>query len=206
MSVVKPFEATDMFKFNHINLDLWTETYGINIHLSYLACWHDLCSVEESPNGCLMSYSMHMLIVPVYAHILGSIVTRYTFFIQPLTPPELQITVLGKAEGTGVEWHGHVTVLSVAPEYCRLCLARKMTAQLERVSDETYHSFLVDLYVRCTNAIAIGIVYRRVREYYGSLGLGRNSKDEEDAFNMRKPLSRDSLRRSVRSNGPADDC
>lgn len=104
-----------------------------------------------------MSYSMHMLIVPVYAHILGSIVTRYTFFIQPLTPPELQITVLGKAEGTGVEWHGHVTVLSVAPEYCRLCLARKMTAQLERVSDETYHSFLVDLYVRCTNAIAIGM-------------------------------------------------
>lgn len=64
-----------------------------------------------------------------------------------------------------------------------------MTAQLERVSDETYHGFFVDLYVRCTNAIAIGMyeglgysVYRRVREYYGSLGLGRNSKDEEDAF------------------------
>ena len=24
-------------------------------------------------------------------------------------------------------------------------------------------------------------IYRRVREYYGSLGLGRNAKDEEDA-------------------------
>ncbi|KAF9812119.1 hypothetical protein IEO21_06352 [Rhodonia placenta] len=172
MSVLRPFKATDMFKFNHINLDLWTETYGINFYLSYLARWPDLCSVEESPNGRLMGY------------------------------------ILGKAEGAGTEWHGHVTALSVAPEYRRLCLARKMTAQLERVSDETYHGFFVDLYVRCTNAIAIGMyeglgysVYRRVREYYGSLGLGRNSKDEEDAFDMRKPLSRDSLRRSVRSNG-----
>ncbi|KXN91436.1 N-terminal acetyltransferase B complex catalytic subunit naa20 [Leucoagaricus sp. SymC.cos] len=44
-------------------------------------------------------------------------------------------------------------------------------------------------------------VYRRVREYYGSLGLGKGGRDEEDAFDMRKPLSRDPNRRSVRSNG-----
>jgi N-terminal acetyltransferase B complex catalytic subunit len=25
-------------------------------------------------------------------------------------------------------------------------------------------------------------VYRRVREYYGSLGLGKGGRDEEDAF------------------------
>ena len=30
------------------------------------------------------------------------------------------IPVLGKAEGTGNEWHGHVTALTVAPEYRRL--------------------------------------------------------------------------------------
>jgi len=44
-------------------------------------------------------------------------------------------------------------------------------------------------------------VYRRVREYYGQLGVGKGGKDEEDAFDMRKPLSKDPLRRSVRSNG-----
>ena len=58
---------------------------------------------------------------------------------------------------------------------------------LELVSDEIYRGFFVDLYVRCNNAVAIGMyeklgysVYRRVREYYGSVGPGK--KDEEDAF------------------------
>ncbi|PCH39347.1 N-acetyltransferase [Wolfiporia cocos MD-104 SS10] len=172
MSVHRPFRATDLFKFNHINLDLWTETYGINFYLSYLARWPDLCSVQESPNGRMMGY------------------------------------MLGKAEGAGLEWHGHVTALSVAPEYRRLGLARKMMSHLEQVSDESYRAFFVDLYVRCTNNIAIGMyeglgysVFRRVREYYGSLGLGRTAQDEEDAFDMRKPLSRDPMRRSVRTNG-----
>jgi len=98
---------------------------------------------------------------------------------------------------------------------------------LELVSDDVYKGFFVDLYVRCTNELAINMyegfgysVYRRVEQYYGSLGLGRAAKDEEDAFgkyictypsgiccphnlptDMRKPLSRDPHRRSVRTNG-----
>jgi N-terminal acetyltransferase B complex catalytic subunit len=32
-------------------------------------------------------------------------------------------------------------------------------------------------------------VYRRVREYYGSLGQGRAGKDEEDAFGQCIPLT-----------------
>jgi N-terminal acetyltransferase B complex catalytic subunit len=96
---------------------------------------------------------------------------------------------------------------------------------LEMVSDEIYKGYFVDLYVRCANNVAIGMyegfgysVYRRVREYYGNLGLGKGGRDEEDAFgasplenyqhgrnsrlsDMRKPLSRDPLRRTVRANG-----
>jgi len=116
--------------------------------------------------------------------------------------------VLGKAEGTGTEWHGHVTALTVAPEYRRLSLARKMMSLLEMVSEEIYKGFFVDLYVRCANVVAIGMyegmgysVYRRVREYYGTLGIGKGGRDEEDAFDMRRPLARDQSRRSVRSNG-----
>ena len=97
--------------------------------------------------------------------------------------------VLGKAEGMGPEWHGHVTALTVAPEYRRLGMARKMMHLLELVSDEIYKGFFVDLYVRCANKLAIEMyegmgysVYRRVREYYGSLGVGRGGRDEEDAF------------------------
>lgn len=96
--------------------------------------------------------------------------------------------VLGKAEGSNQDWHGHITVLTVAPEYRRLGLASKLISLLERVSDATYRGFFVDLYVRCTNDVAIGMyeelgysVFRRVREYYDSLG-GNRGKDEEDAF------------------------
>ncbi|OBZ66271.1 N-terminal acetyltransferase B complex catalytic subunit naa20, partial [Grifola frondosa] len=118
------------------------------------------------------------------------------------------LTFLGKAEGNGTERHGHVTALTVAPEYRRLGLARKFMALLEQISEENYRGFFVDLYVRCVNTAAIAMyegfgysVYRRVREYYGSLGLGLNPRDEEDGFDMRKPLSRDPMRRSVRANG-----
>jgi len=170
MSVLRSFRATDLFKFNNINLDVWTETYGISFYLSYLSRWPDLCCVEEAPNGRLMGY------------------------------------VIGKAEGLNADWHGHVTALTVAPEYRRLSLARKMIGVLELVSDVSYRGFFVDLYVRCNNTVAIGMyeglgysVFRRVREYYGSIGPG--GKDEEDAFDMRKPLSLDPQRRSVRSNG-----
>jgi N-terminal acetyltransferase B complex catalytic subunit len=99
--------------------------------------------------------------------------------------------VIGKAEGKGIEWHGHVTAITVAPEYRRLSLAKKMMSLLEHVSDKTYRGYFVDLYVRCTNTIAIDMyeglgysVYRRVREYYGSLGVGRSGQDEEDAFGL----------------------
>ncbi|TCD63566.1 N-terminal acetyltransferase [Steccherinum ochraceum] len=172
MSVLRPFRATDAFKFNNVNLDIWTETYGISFYLSYLSRWPDLCCTQEAPNGRMMGY------------------------------------VIGKAEGRETDHHGHVTALTVAPEYRRLSLARKMMGLLEHVSDHSYRGYFVDLYVRCTNVVAIGMyeelgysVYRRVREYYGSLGLGRSGKDEEDAFDMRKPLSKDTGRRSIRANG-----
>lgn len=172
MSVLRPFKANDLFRFNNINLDVWTETYGITFYLTYLQRWSDLCFTQESPRGRLQGY------------------------------------ILGKAEGAQTEWHGHITAISVAPEYRRLSLARNMCQRLEFASDEIYKGYFVDLYVRCNNALAIKMyegmgysVYRRVREYYGNLGVGKGGRDEEDAFDMRKCLSRDVAQRSIRSNG-----
>ncbi|QRV89510.1 GNAT family acetyltransferase [Ceratobasidium sp. AG-Ba] len=114
--------------------------------------------------------------------------------------------VIGKAEGVGIEWHGHVTAITVAPEYRRLSVARKMMDYLEAVSDKLHNGYFVDLYVRCSNHVAINMyegmgysVYRRVKEYY-VVQLPDNP-DDEDAFDMRKPLSRDTGRRSVRAGG-----
>ncbi|CAE6427015.1 unnamed protein product [Rhizoctonia solani] len=103
MSVLRPFRATDLFKFNNINLDVWTETYSISFYLSYLAKWPELCAAEISPSGQMMGY------------------------------------VIGKAEGVGIEWHGHVTAITVAPEYRRLSVARRMMDYLERISDQHHN-------------------------------------------------------------------
>jgi N-terminal acetyltransferase B complex catalytic subunit len=77
----------------------------------------------------------------------------------------------------------------------------------------------VDLFVRTTNRVAIGMyeqfgysVYRRVKGYYHT-GTGGKKHEDEDAFgtiiweeyllmiDMRKPMKRDKLKQSVRKNG-----
>ena len=97
--------------------------------------------------------------------------------------------VIGKAEGRGREWHGHVSAVTVAPEFRRLGLASALCGDLERVSDRTYRGVFVDLFVRVSNTVAINMyrkmgyaVYRRVLKYYDG---------QEDGFDMRKPLARD---------------
>ena len=45
--------------------------------------------------------------------------------------------MIGKAEGRAREWHGHVSALTVAPEFRRLGLAKTLMAELERVSDKS---------------------------------------------------------------------
>jgi N-terminal acetyltransferase B complex catalytic subunit len=43
---------------------------------------------------------------------------------------------MGKAEGPGANWHGHVTALSIAPDYRRLGLAAKLMSGLEEISEK----------------------------------------------------------------------
>jgi len=43
---------------------------------------------------------------------------------------------MGKAEGKGEDWHGHVTALTVAPEFRRLGLADCFMRTLEEVSEK----------------------------------------------------------------------
>jgi len=109
---------------------------------------------------------------------------------------EIMGYVMGKAEGHADNWHGHVTALTVAPEYRRLGLAAKMMNILEEISEKK-ECFFVDLFVRVSNKVAVDMyhqlgytVYRRVLEYY-------SGEQDEDAFDMRKALSRDVEGKSV---------
>ena len=119
----------------------------------------------------------------------------------PLTPSPVQrpllTDILGKAESFSGEvdsWHGHVTAVTVPPEYRRLGMATRLMEALEQQSDRA-RGFFVDLFVRRSNQLAIDMyskmgysTYRRVIGYYSG---------EEDALDMRKALSRDVDRKSI---------
>jgi len=165
MTSVRRLRCDDLLRFNAINLDELTETYGMPFYLQYLAKWPRIC----------------------FAHCHGpSSETRMAY-------------IMGKAEGRATNWHGHVTAVTVAPEFRRLGLAGKLMDTLERVSDVDYRGYFVDLFVRSSNALAIGmyermgyVTYRRVLDYYAG---------EEDALDMRKALSRDPTRSSMVPRG-----
>ncbi|KAI8608648.1 N-acetyltransferase 5-like protein [Chytriomyces sp. MP71] len=109
--------------------------------------------------------------------------------------------IMGKAEGARELWHGHVTALTVAPEYRRMNLARRLMAVLESVSEHLYDTYFVDLFVRQSNRVAIGMyerfgytVYRTVLGYYSN---GPGDKNAENAYDMRKALPRDVHKKSI---------
>ncbi|KAF8433417.1 acyl-CoA N-acyltransferase [Terfezia claveryi] len=115
--------------------------------------------------------------------------------------------IMGKTEGHSTDWHGHVTALTVGPNYRRLGLARTLMAELERITQDVANGYFVDLFVRMSNEIAIGMyrrlgysVFRRVVGYYSGDGGGPGDGDE-DAYDMRKPMRRDKLKQSIRENG-----
>ncbi|CBY09208.1 unnamed protein product [Oikopleura dioica] len=160
MTEIRPFSCFDLFKFNKVNLDPLTETYGLPFYLHYQAKWPEYYFTAEAPNGDIQGY------------------------------------IMGKSEGKDSmkQWHGHVTALTVQPTYRRLGLARKLMNLLEEVS-ERKNTWFVDLFVRQTNTVAHELytklgytTYRRVLNYYGA-----SSKDglEEDAYDMRKSMSKD---------------
>ncbi|KAK3092684.1 hypothetical protein FSP39_005865, partial [Pinctada imbricata] len=104
--------------------------------------------------------------------------------------------IMGKAEGAGELWHGHVTALTVAPEFRRLGLAANLMKNLEEISEKK-HCYFVDLFVRVSNKVATDMytklgygVYRTVIEYY-------SGDIDEDAYDMRKALSRDKDKKSM---------
>uniref|UniRef100_A0A3B4UHV0 N-alpha-acetyltransferase 20 n=2 Tax=Seriola TaxID=8160 RepID=A0A3B4UHV0_SERDU len=123
------------------------------------------------------------------------------FIVAEAPGGELMGYIMGKAEGSVAreEWHGHVTALSVAPEFRRLGLAAKLMEMLEEIS-ERKGGFFVDLFVRVSNQVAVNMykrlgysVYRTVIEYYSA----SNGEPDEDAYDMRKALSRDTEKKSI---------
>ena len=91
---------------------------------------------------------------------------------------QFQGYLLGKVEGDKNDevkksWHGHVSAVTVAPQFRRQGLARSLMEYLEEVTVKRHNGFFVDLFVRPSNEVAINmyknlgyIVYRTVLAYY----------------------------------------
>ena len=184
MSELRRFRALDLFSFNPINLDRLTETYNLSFYLNYMATWPDLFLVQHAPSSPTAITQFNSL--SLHHHHRGSREGRMMGYL------------MGKLEGRRTDWHSHVTAITVSPEYRRLGVARGMMDGFELSSDQCYllgfwvngrHAgYFVDLFVRTTNRVAIGMyeqfgysVYRRVKGYYHGGTRGKKHEDE-DAF------------------------
>ena len=77
---------------------------------------------------------------------------------------------MGKAEGQMENWHGHVTALTVAPEYRRLGLAGKLMNILEEISDRYGDNVRCILYIQKEIKIFISIIVIIILISHNSLG------------------------------------
>jgi len=183
MTTVRPLSAGDLFRFNNVNMDHWTETYSCSFYLNYLAQWPDMA---------FTAYAAHS--DRTMGYVLGKAEGH-----------EAQAARASRRSATEATLHGHVTAVTVAPEYRRLRVARMLMDMLEHVSTAVYQGYFVDLFVRPSNKTAITMyekfgysVHRRVHAYYRS---SDPRQPIEDGYDMRKALPRDTKKQTVRANG-----
>lgn len=103
--------------------------------------------------------------------------------------------LLAKVEGTGHEWHSHISAISIAPEFRKLGIAKLLLDWFESASEKVHFCYFADLYVRVTNKVAIEMYKRRGYQIFREV-VGYYS-GEENAFDMRLPLDRDVDRKSL---------
>jgi N-terminal acetyltransferase B complex catalytic subunit len=128
MSELRRFRAQDLFSFNPINLDRLTENYNLSFYLSYMATWPDLFLVQHAPSSPSRSTQER----------LYNLSLNKTSISTPDSPCEGRMMgyLMGKLEGRGIDWHSHVTAITVSPEYRRLGLAKGMMEVFEKSSDQ----------------------------------------------------------------------
>ena len=209
------------------------EQYNLGFYLTYLARWPELClsAVEEEEEGSEEEEEEEETEreerpegpsnAAAAAKKTGKGESKRS---KPTSGGAVLGYILGKVEGKGDSWHGHITALAVAPAARRSGLAKALTRELERRAEAAGGRF-VDLFVRASNERAIKlyeglgyVTYRRVLGYYsggggsgggkgggkGGAGGGEEPPESEDALDMRKSLPADGPeKKSMRPLGRA---
>ncbi|KAF5014041.1 hypothetical protein F66182_15114, partial [Fusarium sp. NRRL 66182] len=148
MSYIRRMTPMDMFSLNLTNLDALTENYDLGFYLNYLMRWPSLFSVVQDRDAGIVGYSKQS--PPLLFHYETRKANYVAIVMGKL---EEQPAAMRNSEHY-TPWHGHITVLTVAPAWRRLGYARRLTESLEHSSDIN-DAWFVDLYVRATNRVAV---------------------------------------------------
>ncbi|RNF00088.1 N-acetyltransferase complex ARD1 subunit, partial [Trypanosoma conorhini] len=87
----------------------------------------------------------------------GEYVTHWPEYQRMCVHPTTGICMaytLGKAEGRGEDFHGHVSAVTVAPTFRRLGLGEALMRELETTTSCLHNAYFVDLLVRQSNKVA----------------------------------------------------
>lgn len=110
--------------------------------------------MAESVGYQRTAYSTLLYIIIITTTIVAIIVLMFLYICQ-------FDAVLGKVEGEGKSWHGHVTAVTVSPTYRKQGIARQLMDTLEDVTANRHDGYFVDLFVRASNKAAISM-YEKV--------------------------------------------
>eukprot|EP00494_Astrolonche_serrata_P001794 UN01800 len=55
---------------------------------------------------------------------------------------------INKAEGDKENWHGHISAVTVAPQFRRLKLASRLMDDMEHITIHQHNAYFIDLFVR----------------------------------------------------------
>ncbi|KAK1927194.1 putative N-acetyltransferase 5 [Papiliotrema laurentii] len=171
MSITRPFEATDVLKFNQVNADPWTATYGNGYYASYLAQWPEWCVTTTGAFGTeIQSYMIakhepappnpqhhgHLTALSISPPVRGLGLARfYMDMLERLSGPAGQVACDHDHNEEGGDHGGpHPHSHSHA-----------------QAGGDCVDAWFVDLFVRCNNGRAVDMyeklgysVYRRVVE------------------------------------------
>lgn len=186
MSSLNPFEPSDLFSSQNINLDPFVENFPTFFYLEYLIL---------NPNYVFKSTE--------------------TLTYEPNSKQHISGYIIGKVEGSQ-EYHSHISALAVDDAYRRIKISSNVLLEcFKNISDYISKVKFIDLFVKCDNLLALNLyekigysVYRRVIGYYDSVSvptLKRPNSDTLDAWDMRLCLSRDNFQ-SMKSGGPNNRC
>ena len=230
MTSFRQCTMNDLFYFNNVNLDVLTETYNLQFYMQYMTYWPESFIVAKTTTtttattgtrtGTRTHYTKNVTgsdatqnstnstnTVDAARTELNRTVTNKNFDRTTDVPlPIIMGYLLGKSEGEGRLWHGHVSAITISQYYRRISVAKYLMQQFETtICTDQKRNFFVDLFVRASNTLAIQMyhsfgyrTYRRVIGYYQSSSSSNSSTSgtdinpsPEDAYDMRKSLPRD---------------